>query len=211
MATTWHNDLGRPSREDLFHVRIKSDELTRAVELIETFGKPARRAAARALNRAAAGVRTDMSREARKEYNVRATTVRSSVYIKKARPTGSVYTTVQSTGFRTSLYEFGALPRAPRPKNPPKVGASVKVKKQTGRVRVAGSFVADMPVRGRGLYSRLGHKSSENKVFKLYGLSVPQMLSNQAVSDRICEGAEERFSKNFDHEVARMFEEMGLR
>lgn len=87
----------------------------------------------------------------------------------------------------------------------------MKVMKKTGRVRVAGSFIADMPVRGRGMYSRLGHKSSENKVFKLYGLSVPQMLSKQAVSDRICEGAEERFSKNFDHEVSRMFEKMGLK
>jgi hypothetical protein len=210
MATTWHNDLGRPSREDLFRVRIKSDELNRAVALIETFGKPAKRAAARALNRAASGVRTDMSREARKEYNIRAATVRSSVYIKRAKPTASAYAIVRSTGFRTSLYEFGALPRAPRPKNPPKVGASVKVKKQTGRVRVAGSFIADMPVRGRGMYSRLGHKSSENKVFKLYSLSVPQMLSKQVISDRICEGAEERFSKNFDHEVSRMFKEMGL-
>jgi len=112
-------------------------------------------------------------------------------------------------GSRVPLYEFGVRPRLPRPARPPRVGASVLVKHQSGRSKIAGSFVADMPVRGLSLYYRPGR--DRDKVLKLYSISVPQMVSDADASDQIMDGARLRFNKNLDHEIDRFFAKKGLR
>lgn len=196
------------------NIHLDLDEVDQAVNFLQAFGRQAQKPIVRALNRAATGVRTDSVRAARDIYNVKAKTLRNSIAISKAKAASrggpaTLFAKLRFQGSRIPLYEFGVRPRQPRHRRPPRVGASVLVKHSSGRSKIAGSFVADMPARGLSLYYRPG--KDRNKVLKMYSLSVPQMVSDTDATDKIVSGARTRFNKNLDHEIDRFFAKRGLR
>jgi hypothetical protein len=83
------------------------------------------------------------------------------------------------------------------------------VKHDTGRKKIPGAFVANLPVRGLSLYYRPGKE--RDKVLKFYSISVPQMLDDEQTVNRISDGAQTRFKVSLDHEIERFFQRKGLR
>jgi hypothetical protein len=83
------------------------------------------------------------------------------------------------------------------------------VTKAGGRLKIPGAFVADMPTRGRSLYYRPG--KDRNKVLKLYGVSIPQMVDDDRSVKVVEQGARTRFNKTLDHEIDRYLTKRGIR
>jgi hypothetical protein len=190
------------------HVDLVGDA-QRAMDFLKTYPNAlATGGVVRALNRAMAGARTDVVKQARARYNVKAGEVRRLMMVREAR--GNYKTaSLHISGHATPLYAYGARPAAPRPKKPPRIGASVMVTRVSGRLKIPGAFVADMPTRGRSLYYRPG--KDRNKVLKLYGVSVPQMVDDDRSMDVIEKGARDRFNKTLNHEIERYLTKRGIK
>lgn len=188
----------------MIDMAIDGTDLTKARRVLETLGDKARPIVAKALNRAARGIPTDASKFTRQTYNVKARQVKESFSVQYANK-NDLMAYAQSKGGTISLYRFGARPRHPRGRRPRR-GVSVKV--MDVRKKIPGSFIA-APKGGIGIFRRKG--SSRFPIEKLYGPSVPQMVDNVDAIPDIEHGAEERFSKNLEHEIDYKLSKMGLR
>lgn len=186
---------------EMVDISIDTQSLRNASRLLESMGDRARPLISKSLNRAGRGVVTDASRGVRQEYNVKARPIRESFSVHQASRT-QLSVRVASTGSPISLYHFGPRPRQPGRR--PKRGVSVKV--TDVRKKIPGSFIANVGST-RGVFQRKGR--SRLPILKLTGPSVPQMLNE--VSSDLQQGAEERFSKNLDHEIERNLRRRGLR
>lgn len=190
------------------HVDLVGDA-QRAMDFLKTYPNAlAKGGVIRSLNRAMAGARTDVVKQARSRYNIKAGEVRRQMTVRKARGNNKT-ASLHITGYATPLYAYGARPTAPRHKNPPRIGASVMVMRTSGRLKIPGAFVADMPTRGRSLYYRPG--KDRNKVVKLYGVSVPQMVDDDRSVAEVEQGARDRFNKTLNHEIERYFAKKGIK
>lgn len=185
-------------------LKIDTSEIVQAQKILESFGDAARPLIAKSLNRSTRGVRTDASRAARQRYNIRAKDVRSSFTIAPASRQ-SLFAAAVASGSALSLRRFN--PRPATPGRRPRIGVSVKVT-QT-RYKIPGAFVAKMPNGGIGVFQRKDRARLPIK--KLYGPSVPQMLSHDRVLPEIESGAAERFNKTLDHEIDFYLRKKGLR
>ena len=187
----------------------------RADEALRNLGRRAEQPLARAINRAIQGVRTDLVDGAREHYNVKAKTVRGAIDLTRARASTAKQSRrldarIRVSGSTLPLYSFGPRPRRPTPQRPPRVGVSVQVMKGSGRSKIPGAFVADLPARGLGIYRRAGRIGNTDKLISLHTVSVPQMVDHDRVLERVESGAQERFSKNLEHEVDRALSQLGL-
>ena len=54
-----------------------------------------------------------------------------------------------------------------------------------------------------GNFGRRGNPKLE-KIKELYGPSIPEMLGNDSIVEKLENGANERFQKNLDHEINRI-------
>ena len=187
-----------------------------AQNLLRAMGREAEKPLAKALNRGIQGMRTDLVDGAREHYNVKAKTVRSSITTTKARKSSGsqakrLDARINVSGSTLPLYSFGPRPRKPTPQKPPRVGVSVQVMQGAGRSKIPGAFIADLPTRGRGVYRRAGKAGSQDKLIALHSLSVPQMVDHEDVLKRVQAGAQERFSKNLEHEIDYILSQKGLK
>ena len=184
----------------MIELAVESPDLENAELFLKGFGRTAERAVARVSNRAAAGVRTDAVKEVRKEYTVKATTVRKSFTVKKAG-TNVLKAAAVSSGPRLGLIHFGARPGKPNGKRTP---VSVQISKT--RKVVKNAFVARMPSGHVGVYERSGKFGRNGKKYlerirTLYTLAVPSMASKDEVEEEIRLNAYKRFSKDLYHEI----------
>jgi hypothetical protein len=184
----------------MIDIAVNNRDLENAEEFLKGFGKTAKRAVARVVNRTAAGVRTDAVKEVRKEYTVKATTVRKSFKIKKAG-NSVLEAAAVSSGPRLGLIHFGARPGKPNGKRTP---VSVQVRKK--RKIVKNAFVAKMPSGHVGVFERSGEFGRNRKKYlerirNLYTLAVPSMASKEDVEEEIRLKAYKRFSKDLYHEI----------
>jgi hypothetical protein len=184
-------------------IKIDTSEIVQAQKALEALGDAARPLIAKSLNRSTQGVRTDASRMVRQRYNIRAKDVRTSFKIITASREGLSAAAI-ATGSAISLWRFG--PRPATPGRRPRIGVSVKVT-QT-RQKIPGAFVARMPSGGIGVFQRKDRARLPIK--KLYGPSVPQMLSHDQVLPEIQSGAADRFNKTLDHEIDFYLRKKGL-
>lgn len=177
-------------------------------------GSGMNQALARAVNRAAQGVKTDASREVRKEYpGVKAGPIKKSFSVQRATR-GDLTGTARSKGTRQPLILFGARPNKPEGRRPP-VGASVQVSNQRKRIR--GAFAARMGSGHVGLfvrsgdYGRAGDPDLE-RIQELFTFAVPQAVAlTEERQGAVSEGVSVRFSKTLDHEMSRFLTKMGAR
>jgi hypothetical protein len=161
----------------------------------------AKKAIARAVNRAVEGARTDAVKAVCAEYAIRPTDVRKTIRIIRAtqdKPEAQII----STGRPVPLVKFKALP-----KKPPAKGTPVKRR----RIVIAGvkfgsakamphSFVAEMKNGHIGIYSRKPG-AGRNPIEQHYGPSSPQMIGNTAVLEYIKRQALGRLDKELRHQV----------
>jgi hypothetical protein len=195
----------------MIRVKLDTAQLQNAQRVLQTMGKHARPILARSINRAIRGVVTDATNQARQTYTVKAGAVRNSFkkeWASKKRLQGQAV----SKGSPLRLYHF-----APRPKKPSNLKHGVSVSPKGVRWRIPGTFIAPMKKGGRqagktvgyGIFKRAG--KDRYPLEQQYGPSIPQMVDNEDVQDAVEKGAQERLSKNLEHEVDRHLQKVGLK
>ncbi len=158
----------------------------------------------RAVNRTAAGVKTDISRNIRDKYFIKASDIKQSISLKRAFVGKNSVAEIKSKGKAIPLYFFQVTPKQ-RTKPRPKIGVAARVKKGGSKKKIPGSFIAHS--RGRtGVYIRKGKERIPIK--QLYGPSIPQMIGNPQIIEKIEKGAINRLEKNLEHELNRFFKKI---
>jgi hypothetical protein len=186
----------------MINIAINNSDMENAEQFIKGFGKTAEQAVSRALNKTATQMKADAVKAVRKQYTIKATTVRKSFKIKKAGNSVLEAAAVAS-GPRLGLINFGARPSKPNGKRTP---VSVLVKKQ--RKIVKNAFIAQMPTGHIGVFHRTGKFGRNNKRKKngdyslekiqhISTLPVPAMASQEEVEEEIREHAHIYFSEEF--------------
>ncbi len=134
-----------------------------------------------AIGRTAKKIRTQISKDVRKVYNVKARDVSSTVKLPN-RSKGSLEQRILLyTGGHIPLAKFDAKPRAVRSRRGPRRGVTVRVRKDSGRKLVGkrsgfhgAGFLAKGKVMARKTPARTSHRG-------LYGPAIPQMVANESV------------------------------
>ena len=78
--------------------------------------------------------------------------------------------------------------------------------KSTSPVTIPNTFVAQMSNGHTGIFERTGGAtdSDGDEIRELMGSSVPQMLGNEEVEQRLGEESMEKFEERLDHEIIRL-------
>lgn len=151
-------------------------------------------ATVRALNKTATTVRAEASKEIRKTYNIKAAVAKNQIKITKARK-GTLYVKIIASGKRLPLIEFGAVWDR---KNPPPIGASVKVLTQGARKRVKGAFIAQAKGGKLGLFRRVG--KARKPLEYLLSVGVAQAFVSKKVLPVLLKLSRERFVTTLQQE-----------
>lgn len=150
---------------------------------------------ARAVNRAATNARSNMSKEARKQYLVKASDIKETIKISNAtaaRP----YAIVKSEGKRIDLVNFGLRPKV---LFKGQHNYSVQVTKSGGLKPVPGFAAAS---NKWGLFKRTG--AGRYPISRLMGPSVPQMIGRPNVIEEVERDAKSMLDKRILHELERL-------
>ncbi|WP_265822514.1 hypothetical protein [Geovibrio ferrireducens] len=203
-------------RERPLHITINSDGVHEIAGLISSFPERVKSSAVRAINRTLDGVQSDIVKEVPENWNVSKDRVMQALSVRRAAlgdttPSGELSVGKKGRARRIPLYEFSPDPLTVT--NPrPSVGVSVEVRRGK-RYKIAGSFIADTPVRGLNIYKRQNSRQGlspdgRERIYKLVGLSVRQMITPD-MQARIEANSRERFVKRFTHEMTEGFKHGG--
>lgn len=149
-----------------------------------------------AINRAVTNVNSNIKKEVRKEYNIKAKDIQST--LTKTRATKTNLTgEVVSSGDLIALDKFKVSPKTvnPRRKTPIKIGV-----KKDGLKPVLRAFVTD--INGLKVMERKG--KPRLPINRLFGPSIPQMIDNDGVREKIIQEGQQMFLNRFDHEINRI-------
>ena len=165
--------------------------------------KKAPNAVSNALNRAVTNVASNISKEVRKDYVIKAQDIKETITKHKANRS-KLSASVVSKGQLTPLDRFKVSPKTVQPKRKKPIKVAVK---KTGLKEVLGAFVAD--INGVKVFER----TSKNRlpIRRLFGPSVPQMLENEQIRKKINEEGQATFNKRLDHEINRILEKAGAK
>lgn len=180
-------------------VEIDAKQLQKvAVELSE-IPKVAPKAMASALNRTIATVKTDMKREAVAAYEIKGADVMKTLRVRKASPS-NLRAEASSIGQPVALIHFKVKPRNP-PTKQTKKQLQVKIKKSAGfqTIKMKPSAFVQSVKGANNVFARTGKNRLPIK--RLYSLSIPQMISNDGVIQKITEKANETLEKRVQHEI----------
>jgi len=126
----------------------------------------------RALQLAATKTRTRISREVRQSYNIKAGDIGRAVRLTRI-PGGRLLIYI---GKAIGLDHFGARGKNVKTAHGRRRGVTVQIRKDRARKLVSGGFVGG---KGKFIFKRAGE--SRMPIERLYGPSIPQMVSNNAV------------------------------
>lgn len=179
-------------------VSIDRNMLEDVQKRLGQFEKKAPQAISSALNRALTNVASNISKEVRQDYNIKAADVKETL-IKTKASRQNLNAIVRSRGNLIPLDRFKVSPKKPAPKRkaPIKVGV-----KKNGVKPISGAFVAD--ISGVKVFQRQGKQRLP--INRLFGPSVPQMLKNEEIRNVINEEGRETFYRRLDHEINRILE-----
>lgn len=151
-----------------------------------------------ALNRAVTNVNSNIKKQVRKEYIVKAEDIQKTISKTKASR-GDIGAEVKSRGNLMALDKFKVSPKTinPRRKSPIKVAV-----KKGAAAPLPGAFMSD--INGPKLFKRSGKKRLPIK--RLFGPSVPQMIGNEEVRTQIEKEGQETFQKRLDQNIKRILE-----
>lgn len=154
---------------------------------------------ARAVNRAVTNVKSNISKKVREEYVVKAADVKNSIKITKASFRNPV-AVVRSTGHKIDLTKFKLKPTEPNPKNPPKHGYQVMVKKSEGYKPRENGFLAYF-TGDLGFFQRKG--SARLPITRMMGPSIPEMIGRKDTIAYIEDEAQKMLQTRLGHELQR--------
>jgi len=203
------------------------DTLDRAEKLLTGIPGGIEKAIRNAMARSASHLRAQSTKAARERYDIKAANIRDAENAKISYSCqNGVQVHVVFAGQRIPLYRFGgASPSTPtkdtRERAPvmfgtyanpqdkwkllyPSVPARGHVLRSTSPATFQHAFVARMKSTGHvGIYERTGGMTSNDKdeIEELFGPSVPQMLGQEEVADKLTKEAMEKFEERLDHEI----------
>lgn len=210
------------------------DALERAMAMLANIQGGLDKAVRSAMARAASQLRTNSAKAARERYDISAANIRDSenASISYSYQNG-VQAVIRFAGQRIPLFRFGgASPKVPTQSTNqsfgvmigtgaggegvwrylrPSIPARGHVLKSTSPTQFSRAFVAKMPSGHIGIFERTGGMTSNQKdeIEELFGPSVPQMLGNEEVRERMAQDAMEKFEERLDHEVLRILNGWG--
>lgn len=211
----------------VIHVKAKGNGLDRATRLLAGIENGTDRALKSAMTRAVSYLRSNTVKAIQEKYAISAANVRSEENVKvKYTFSQGVQATINFRGFKIPLFRYqGASPGGPTfdqsalesvmvggtwKKLHPGVQAKGHVFKVTSPMLQYKSgfpgFVARMPSGHTGIFVRTGGvaETGHDEIKEIMGLSVPQMLGNEEVEQRLGEESMEKFEERLDHEIIRL-------
>jgi hypothetical protein len=177
-------------------VKVDRDLLHDVQKRLGTFSDKAPNAIANALNRALTTVAAQVSREVRKEYNIKAKDVKATLSKTRASR-ANLSAIVRSQGEVVPLDRFKVSPKTPQPKRKKPIKVAVK---KTGLKPLLRAFVVDL--HGIKVFRR--KTKHRLPIQRLFGPSIPQMLGNEEILNKINREGKEMFYKRLDHEINRI-------
>lgn len=189
-----------------------------ALEL-KGFEKEVVTAARFALNRTMSHVMTVTGREVSKVYNIKVSEIKLPsnrkegktaivrIFLKMPEP-NDLSASIEYSGRTLTMMHFGIKPQEkfpPPKKNTPERPVKVKIKKVGGYKKINTNpkpFVFMFPTnKNLNVWRRTGKKFYP--VEPLRTLSVPQMITNAEIQEKIAKAAEEMLGKRLEHEIIR--------
>lgn len=160
--------------------------------VIDKAPKEVRKVASRAINRAITSARTEAARGVRGTYRIKHGDVLKTIKIVKSSP-GTLHADLTSLDSPIQLIKFSVS------KN--KRGLRAGVKKGSSKPIKSG-FIINNARGGANAFVRLTPKRVPTK--GLYGPSVPQMIGNEQIIDKISDQTTEMLMKRMEHEASRV-------
>ena len=180
------------------------------------------------MKRAASAVKTETAKAIGENYDISAENIRTSQNVKMSYTVkNGVFTAnIRFRGIKIPLFRYnGTTPKYPKVDEGrnvsaviagqwrtvhPGVEASAHVLKSTSPKKLEDTFVATMKSGHTGIFERTGGvtPNGSDEIKELMGLSVPQMLGNKEVQDKITEKAEKVFEERMEHETLRILNGM---
>lgn len=176
-------------------VRIVVDdaELQRVQGMLGEISHKAPNVIANSLNRSISNMNSNITKEVRSKYHIKAGDVKSTLKAFKASPS-NLKAEVKSSGKLMGLDKFKVNPKTANPKRKNQLKIAVK---KDGIKQVLGSFVA--AVNGAKIFTRDGKKRLP--ISRLMGPSVPQMIGNEENVETIQTKAWVAYQRNLNHYV----------
>lgn len=176
-------------------VRIIIDDVAiRDVERrLGQFADKAPNAIARALNRSITNVKTNITKEARNDYHIKAADVKSTLKDFKASRSKLV-AKVKSDGGVIGLDHFKVSPKTVNPKRRSQLKIAVK---KNGVKQILGAFVANI----NGLKILTRDTKKRLPVSRKFGPSIPQMIGSDGTSEKINQQAYTVYETRLNHEI----------
>lgn len=190
-------------------IKIGKSDIKNIRERLGQFGSKTPNVLSRAINRTVTSIKTELKREAAKQYRVTQRDVSNTLVDRKATPK-KLQGYVKSTGAVIPLLKFGVSPmrtvtyKDSGEPNPSHYSAAVF--KRGGLkplIRDPKAFVAIMPNGHGGVFERTGKKRKNGKeiIAQRFGPSVPQMIKNKEVISIIQNKAESTLHKRINAEI----------
>lgn len=180
----------------MIEVDIDKKAIERAAFLLSGIPEGMGKALYHSAVRAATAGRTTAKREAAKVYTVPASLVQKTIVINKgskANPSAEIH--ARSSRLPLSAYKY----------NPQRDTTGAKRKPVRVSVRKGNAAtVKNGFVYNKNIYTRVGATSLP--VRRLFSLSVPQILENDNISEKISDTMQETFEKRLQHETLRLLE-----
>lgn len=193
----------------------------KAEKLLSAIPGGSEKAIRSAMTRAVSGLRSNVTKRVQERYAIGSSELRTAqnVNAKYSYQAGSGVTAeILFAGAKIPLYRYnGTNPTSPTnqtqlinaligkqwKKVHPGVAAAGHQLKGTSPYRFANAFIATMKSGHTGIFERTGGMSSTgaDAVEEIMGSSVPQMIGNDEVANKLAKDAEDKFDERLAHEI----------
>ena len=186
---------------ELVDINVSSD-----VGDVSALSKDARQALVRALNLGGRRVTGLATTEVASRYFISKGQAKKSMVPMKRATVENPVAVIRSVGSVISLYHFRTNPKTPPSNRVPSL--NVAVKRGEGMKPLPGAFIAKHANNDTlGVFIRRG--SSRLPIDKKYGPSVPGMLKNEQIVERLEDNATEWVAGYFDGEMLKSLQRRG--
>lgn len=156
---------------------------------------------ANALNRSVSNIKANVPKEVRKDYHVKSADIKATLKDFKASAS-KLQAEVKSSGKLIGLDKFKVSPKTVNPKRKSQLKIAVK---KNGTKQILGAFIAN--INGTKVSQRDG--KARLPISRLMGPSVPQMIGNEKIVNKINQDAYSTYETRTTHEINRLLSRMG--
>lgn len=181
-------------------IRPNEKQVKQALRQLAHIKHGAPRAVAAALNKTAPGVRTDTVRQLAENYTASQKDIRPAVSIGQKASPGNLLAKVLGTHHVMPLMAFRVRPKSASRRRP-KGGITAEVKRGQSR-KIPHAFIAT--IKGRPEVAQRVHRGKRVPIRRLYGPTIPQMMDNDGIAEKVMRMANARLAKNMAHEIERL-------